>query len=220
MKKSFSLFVLLFHALAGISQGQYRYMPLGDSYTICEGIPKKECWPGLLTEHLSKEGLNITLVGNPSRTGFTTQDLIDIELPVFRAGHISFVTVMIGVNDWVQGVDSATFHRNLKIILDEVQKVLPDKKNLVLLTIPDFSATPEGKSYGNGRDISKGIAEFNAIIMQEAASRKLVCADVYPASQLMSSHPDLVSRDGLHPSAKEYVVWESIIYPLARNLLK
>ncbi len=38
-------------------------------------------------------------------------------------------------------------------------------KRIILLAIPNFLATPEGKKYRSGRDISKGIAHFNSITM-------------------------------------------------------
>ncbi len=58
------------------------------------------------------------------------------------------VTILIGVNDWVQGVNAKTFEANLRIILDRVMKAVPEIKNIVIVTIPDFPAS---------RDIAKGI---------------------------------------------------------------
>jgi hypothetical protein len=31
-----------------------KYLPLGDSYTICTGANEDESWPKILTEHLNK----------------------------------------------------------------------------------------------------------------------------------------------------------------------
>jgi len=36
----------------------------------------------------------------------------------------------------------------------------------------------------------------------------------------MGKDNSLVAADGLHPSAKEYAIWETLIYPVALNLLK
>jgi lysophospholipase L1-like esterase len=36
----------------------------------------------------------------------------------------------------------------------------------------------------------------------------------------MGKDKDLVAPDGLHPSAKEHKIWESLIYPAAFELLK
>jgi len=197
-----------------------RYVALGDSYTICEGALTEESWPSMMTKHLKDKGLNIELVANPSVTGWTTQNLIDNELQVFNSSNANFATLLIGVNDWVQKVDKEKFHSNLNYIIDFVQKRLPDKRNLVLVTIPDFGASPNGHKYNGGRDISEGISEFNAIIASEAKKRNLVIVDIFPTTQQMKGQADLVSLDGLHPSAKEYALWEKLISPAVYDLLK
>jgi acyl-CoA thioesterase-1 len=148
-----------------------RYVALGDSYTIGQGINTEDSWPNVLTKDINQKGLNIELVANPSRTGWTTQNLIDSELPIFIKSKPTFATLLIGVNDWVQGVSKEKFRDNFIFILNEVEKELPNKTNFVVVTIPDFSVTPTGKLYNNGRDISKGISEFNQIIKEEAQKK-------------------------------------------------
>lgn len=196
-----------------------RYVALGDSYTIGEGAEKEEAWPVLLTKHLQETGVKIELVANPSVTGWTTQDLIDKELPVFNSSNPTFATLLIGVNDWVQKVEKEKFHSNLNYIIDKVLEKLPNKKNLVLITIPDFSATPNGGKYGHGRDITEGIKEFNAIITGEANKRGIKMVDIFPTTQQMNNKPDHVATDGLHPSAKEYALWETSIFQEVAPLL-
>jgi len=197
-----------------------KYVALGDSYTIGEGVKHGEAFPDLLAKHLNLEGIDIVLSANPSVTGWTTKDLIENEIPVFDQIKPDFVTLLIGVNDWVQGVDSSTFHKNLNYILDHIQSLLPDKSKVLLITIPDFGVTPTGNRYSEGRDISKGITDFNNIIKAEARVRNLLVADIFPETQKMKDSPDLIAHDGLHPSAKEYALWEKIIYPVTCKLLK
>lgn len=196
-----------------------RYVALGDSYTICEGASWEESWPVILTEKLNRTGIPVTLVANPSRTGWTTRDLIDKELTIFDASNATFATLLIGVNDWVQGVTAEVFHTNLNFIIDHVQKKLPNKERLILITIPDFSVTPEGPKYAKERNISEGIAAFNSIIINEAKKRNLVYVDIFPVSLQMKDNPELISKDNLHPSAKEYAIWEGLIYPAVYKLL-
>jgi acyl-CoA thioesterase-1 len=197
-----------------------KYVALGDSYTICEGAKANEQWPAILAKHLTEQGIKTELVANPSRTGWTTQDLMDNELFVFDHAEADFVTLCIGVNDWVQEVDKKTFTKNLKFILDHIQKKLKDKSRLILLTIPDFSASTVGPMYSNGRDISAGIKEFNDVILAEAKKRKLQTVDLFKPSLEMKNDKSLEARDGLHPSAKEYAIWEDLILPVALKLLK
>lgn len=200
---------------------EINYISFGDSYTICTGITSfNEQWPTLLTKHLNQEGLAVKLIANPAKNGYSTQNVIDYELPLLKNNSIDFATLLIGVNDWVRGVDIKTYHKNLNFIIDEIQKKLSNKQQLILITIPDFSATPQGALYGNGRDITKGITEFNNIIKAEAVKRKLPCVDIFALTQAMKNKPDLIAKDGLHPSAKEYALWEELIYKQATAILK
>lgn len=189
------------------------YMPLGDSYTIGEGLPEDGRFPNQLVELLKKSGIEFRLGPNPARTGWTTQNLIDEELPLFKKTKPQFATLLIGVNDWVQKVPTETFRANFKYIVQEMLRVLPSKLNLVIVTIPDFSATPQGKKYSGGRDISAGIAEFNDIIKKESDQIGVKVVDIYYTTQQMKRDRSLIAEDGLHPSAAEYKLWAEMIAP-------
>lgn len=196
-----------------------KYIAFGDSYTICTGtVSEKEHWPNILTSHLNDAGIKTELTANPSRNGFTTQNVIDKELPLLTS-TIDFATLLIGVNDWVREIDKIKYQKNLIICIEAIQNKLNKKNNLILITIPDFGVTPQGALYSNGRNISKGISEFNNIIKSEAKKRGLLCVDVFTVSQTMQNDKELVAKDGLHPSAKEYSIWENLIFTAAKKLV-
>jgi acyl-CoA thioesterase I len=197
---------------------QIRYVAIGDSYSIGEGASPDESWPAVLTRHLNEKGLRVDLVANPSRTGWTTQQAIDRELPVFLSAKPNFATLQIGVNDWVQGVDAETFRKRFIFLVDRMLGVLRDKNRLLVVTIPDFGVTPTGPRYARGRNISEGIAAFNKIVTEESKKRGLQIVDVFELSKQMGKDRSLVAADGLHPSAKEYAEWEKIIFPAALQL--
>lgn len=203
-----------------LGKGEVKYLPLGDSYTICTGASAKESWPAILTSHLNETGVKTNLLDNPARNGYSTQNLIDFELPLVKKLKPDFVTLLIGVNDWVRQVPKETFKKNLKYILDEVEANISDKKKIILVTIPDFGVTPTGQYYSGGRDISKGLIEFNDEIKAEGKTRGLTVVDIFEISKKMKDDKTLVADDGLHPSAKEYAVWEKMILPEAVKLLK
>jgi lysophospholipase L1-like esterase len=196
-----------------------RYAVVGDSYSIGEGASERESWPALLVRHLAENGHRVELVSNPSRTGWTTLDAIERELPPFRAAQPDLGTLMIGVNDWVKGVEPAVFRVRLAHLMDEMLAILPNERRLLVVNIPDFSVTPDGPNYARGRDISSGLTSFNQIIAEEAQRRGLPLVDIFPASQEMRGHPELIAADGLHPSAEAYALWEQLIFPAARAAL-
>ncbi len=210
---------ILFLCFKNMDEGVVKYVALGDSYTIGTGANQNEAWPVLLTKHLNDAGIKTELVANPSKNGFSTQNLIDMELPVFDKSGATFVTLLIGVNDWVREVNATTYTKNLIFILDHVQKKLPNKNNILLITIPDFGVTPQGAYFSNDRDVSKGITEFNNIIKAEAKKRGLPVVDIFEISKQMKDNTELTAKDGLHPSAKEYAIWEGLILPEAKKLL-
>src|ERR1700731_2686662 len=207
-------------AQSNIEKEKIRYAVIGDSYSCGEGASPKESWPALLTQHLNAQGLRVDLVSNPSVTGWTTKDAIDRELPKLINANPNFATLLIGVNDWVQGIDETTFRNRVSYLLDQMLAVLPNKKRLLVVTIPDFGVTPTGPKYARGRNIHDGITQFNKIVTEEARKRGLEVVDILPLSKKMGHDKSLVAKDGLHPSAKAYAEWERLIFPVTLELLK
>lgn len=195
-----------------------RYLPIGDSYTIGEGASEAQAWPTLLTAQLQATGVAITLVDNPARTGWTTQQAIDYELPLIKKYNANFVTVLLGVNDYVQGVSVTMFKQRFGYLLDEIMKTIP-ADHIVVVTIPDFSVTPTGKLFGNPAESSHGIEEFNTSLTTLAEERHINVVDIFSLSQAAGTDPSLVAPDGLHPSALRYAEWEEVIYPVIHRLL-
>ena len=206
--------------MAQTNPQKIRYAVVGDSYSCGEGAKPGESWPSVMTQHLKAQGLDIELVSNPSVTGWTTKDAIDKELPKFVRSDPNFATLLIGVNDWVQGVDELSFRNRLSYLLDSMLAVLPNKKRLLVVTIPDFGVTPTGPKYSRGRNIHEGIMQFNRVVTEEARKRGLQVVDIFPLSKKMGLDKSLVAKDGLHPSAKAYAEWEKLIFPAALELLK
>ena len=195
-----------------------RYVALGDSYTIGTGAIPEESWPAVLTRRLQEKNISIQLMANLGRNGWTSQNVIEYQLPVLKKLKPNFVTLLIGTNDWVQGVPPETFRKNIKFLMDEILATVPSQNSFVVLTVPDFSLMPSGHFYGGGRNISQGLAAFNAIIQEEAKKRNLLVVDIYTFSQTLESDSSLVSSDGLHPSAKAYALWADFILPQVEKL--
>jgi lysophospholipase L1-like esterase len=216
----FALLLVLLRANAEVQVNKIRYAVIGDSYSCGEGAKPSESWPSLLMQQLKSQGVDVDVVSNPSVTGWTTKDAIDKELPKFVNSNPNFATLLIGVNDWVQGVDETTFRNRFSYLLDQMLAVLPNKKRFLVVTIPDFGVTPTGPKYARGRNIHEGITQFNKIVTEEAHKRGLEVVDIFPLSKKMGHDKSLVAKDGLHPSAKAYAEWEKIIFPAALELLK
>jgi acyl-CoA thioesterase-1 len=188
------------------------YLPLGDSYTIGESVAEFERWPNQLADSFERTGRSLQILENPAVTGYTTQDLITYELPLVGKLKPEFVTVLIGVNDYVQGVGIERFSANMELIVMRLRKQMHRPENILLVTIPDYAKTPAGASYGDPLVASRCILQMNDVIILAAKGAGLPCADIFEVSQLVRNDPGLVAPDGLHPSALQYRAWVRIIY--------
>lgn len=191
--------------------GAIRYLPLGDSYTIGESVAENDRWPNQLTAKYAATDKTLQIIANPSITGYTSQNLIDHELPLVDSLRPDFVSVLIGVNDYVQGIEAQTFHKNLDYIVKTLKQKLKEPGNIVLVTIPDFGKTRAGAQFGSPAQSETGIIAFNNIIKEVALAHEVSVADIFPVSQAVASDPSLTADDGLHPSAKQYAIWTEII---------
>ncbi len=200
------------------SADEIRYVAIGDSYTIGLGISESSRWPNVLTNHLRQRGININLIANPAVSGYTVRDAATLELPVIEKIKPDFVTVLIGANDNFGQKDTKLFRQELEELLNKLQSILTNPKNIVLITIPDHSKSPASIGYQT-QDVSKLIEEYNQAIRDEANKRDLRVADIFPISQTMTDNEDYIS-DGLHPSAKGYAKWEEVIFPVVFEFLK
>lgn len=193
------------------------YVALGDSYTIGTSVGADDRWPDQLVRALRPE-INLRLAANLGVDGYTSSDLIAVELPQLDDLDLEFVTVLIGVNDVVKGVPAATYKENVGTILDDLRGRVPADRILVVST-PDYTLTPEGGHYGDPDRQRGRIRRFNAILRGEAEERGLTFVDITAVSDLVSADRTLIADDGLHPSGKQYAGWVELIAPQARALL-
>lgn len=191
-----------------------RYVALGDSYTIGISVAEAERWPNQLVAVEPR----LELVANLGVNGYATRDVIDRELPQLDQLEPGFVTLLIGVNDVVQRVPTPLYRWNLEQILDDlVARVGPTR--IVAVTTPDYTVTPSGAEYGDPARQSDAIRACNSILQELAGSRLIRVVDVYDLSLAAGDDPTLVAADGLHPSAAQYVLWMSRIFPAVHQML-
>ena len=193
-----------------------RYVALGDSYTIGTSVAESERWPNQLVERL--ESPSLELVANLAVNGYTSRDLIEDELPRLDALDAEFVSLLIGVNDVVQGVPEARYAENVEAILDELLDRLPSER-IVTVATPDYTVTPQGDAYGDPVAQSAGIRRNNEILRDRAGARGIAYVDTYDLSLRVRDDPSLVAGDGLHPSGAQYALWVERILPVVAGLI-
>lgn len=218
----FLLFIFIpifFLPFSAVANSPVRYVALGDSYTEGTGLPAGQGWPDQLVDFLQAQGVPVELAANLGRNGFSCEDVIQAQLPKLDGLNPDFVTLQVGVNDWVRGKSEQEFAECYSVLAASLEKIL-SKERIVLITIPDFSVTPQGGRFGHRGAIAAGLAKFNAIISEVARRRGLQVVDVFELSREMGTDPQLVAPDGLHPSAEEYRKWVERIGPVVDEMLK
>jgi len=196
-----------------------RYVALGDSYTIGTATRSAaERWPDQLVIRLGPQPPTLDLVANLAVNGFTSRDVVEVELPRLDTLNPEFCSLLMGVNDVVQGVSEATFRANASTILDHLLRRLPPARIVVVAT-PDYTVTPQGEAYGDPARQSAGIRRNNDILRELASARLIAYVDAYDLSLRARDDPSLVADDGLHPSGAQYALWVDRIEPSVRALL-
>lgn len=191
-----------------------RYVALGDSYTIGTSVEEAERWPNQLVAVEAR----LELVANLGVNGFTSHDVIAHELPQLDELAPDFASINVGVNDVVQRVPPAQYQRNVGTILDELIARV-GHRHVLAITIPDYTVTPSGHQYGDPVRQADAIRTVNQLLTHEAEGRLVRVVDVHDISLQVADNPALVARDGLHPSAEQYVLWVARIYPAVRAML-
>jgi acyl-CoA thioesterase I len=191
-----------------------RYVALGDSYTIGTSVSERERWPDQLVARLPQ----LELVANLGVNGFTSRDVIEVELPQLGGLRPELITLLIGVNDVVQGVPVETYRQNVVQILDDAVDRVGAARVLVVTT-PDYTVTPSGADYGDPVQQSAGIRANNAIITEVARGLGIQVVDIYDISLGAATDRGLVASDGLHPSGAQYRLWVELVAPAVSAML-
>lgn len=196
----------------------YRYLALGDSYTIGESVAANERWPNQLARSLADEGIRteVTIIAH---TGWTVDELcksIEADPPL---GTYDLVTLLIGVNDQYRGHSVEEYKQDFRFVLGKaVEFAGGDPRKVIVLSIPDWSNTPFAASRAP-EPISQEIDAFNAVNLEETRNAGAQYVDITNFTRTPMDDIESVSDDGLHPSPHMYALWAEKVLPMALQVL-
>ena len=198
----------------------YRYLALGDSYTIGQSVPATARWPNQLQRLLSSEGVQIE-VTVIARTGWTVDELWQGIQKNPPTGTYDLVTLLIGVNDQYRNYPIAGYRDDFKFMLGKaIEYAGDDPTKVIVLSIPDWGYTPFAATSPSTEPISQQIDEFNAINFEETENAGANYVDVTVISRMGMDDFELIAGDQLHPSGKMYAMWSEKVLPIALKILK
>ena len=199
-----------------------RYLALGDSYTIGEGVDARDRWPRQLARALRAAGIPLQAPTTIAATGWTTDELdaaIDEHTP---ATDFDFASLLVGVNDQYRGRDVRGYSTAFDGLLARTIGFAGGRAARVLvLSIPDWGCTPFGAA--SGRDLARIASElddYNALARAACLRHGVAFVDITPVSRALGNEAGMLAADGLHPSAAMYAEWTQRALPVVTRLLR
>ena len=201
-----------------------RYLALGDSYTIGEGVEDAGRWPMQLAKAVREAGIAIADPRIIATTGWTTDELAAAMDAAEPLGEWDFVSLLIGVNNQYRGRTVDDYVGEFARLLQRAIALVNGRTDRVLvLSIPDWGATAFGRA--SGRDVGR-IAEeldaYNAAARDICAAQGVAFVDITAISRDGRDDgdaPAMLADDGLHPSSAQYTQWTRQALPVAMGLL-
>ena len=198
-----------------------RFLALGDSYTIGEGVASDERWPDQLAQRLRADGIAIDDPQIVATTGWSTDELAAaMDVQQFTPPY-ALVSLLIGVNNQYRERPLDNYRAEfVDLLARAVALAGARRERVIVVSIPDWGVTRFARS--KGRDaarIASEIDAFNAAARTIAANSGIVFVDITADSRAAGDADDLLVADGLHPSATQYARWTALIAPFAHAAL-
>ena len=192
-----------------------RYLALGDSYTIGEGVADHERWPDQLVQLLRERDVNVEDPDIIARTAWTTDELSDAIASDKPRGKYDLVTLLVGVNDQYRSRPVQSFAAEFELLLRRAKGFAGRRASRVIaISIPDWGATP----FAEGRDrarIARDVDAYNTRAGELATAVGTRWVDITEITRRMQNSPALAAADGLHPSGAMYRQWAELLMPVA-----
>lgn len=192
------------------------YVAIGASDAVGVGAddPNTQGYVPLLIARLPahSQALNLGINGNVVHSALTN------ELPAAIADRPTLVTVWMVGNDFRGCTPLDQYRADLNTLLAQLQSQtharvfvanLPDMSQLPFFQngAPQAAACLQGQTTAQ---IRAQVVRWNVAIAAVAAQHGAVLVDLFSSS--LAGHPDLVSRDGFHPSSAGYKVLADLFW--------
>ena len=186
-----------------------RFLALGDSYTIGEGVAEAQRWPNQWAAALRALGAEIDAPRIIAQTGWTTDELSAAMDALEPLGQWDLVSLLIGVNNQYRGRDLQNYREEFSALLERAIALAGgDAGRVLVLSIPDWGVTPFARD--GKRDLARiadQIDDYNAVNRDVSESRGAVWRDITDLTRDFGARRDMLADDGLHPSGAMYALW-------------
>lgn len=197
--------------LPGDHAAEVVYVALGDS--TVEGIGASStdaAYVGRLHARL-REHYPRAVLHNLGAGGATSADVLggQLQRAVELGPHL--VTLSVGPNDITGRVPVEAYDRNVSAILARLRE--ETRAVVVVNSLPDLAVTPRFRRTPMADAVGRLSIRFNETLARRVDEHGFVLVDLYHPSQAeVPARPDLVSRDGYHPSDAGYARWAELLW--------
>lgn len=195
------------------------YVALGTSETAGIGLEDlplrlRFAWPQIFyNEALSRASTYY----NFAIPGISTTQALERELPGAVAVHPTVATVFFTLDDLVAGVSPTDYEQNLDTIVRSLRQA--GATTVLIATAPHIdglpaftacsgtAATQEPCPLGPGvalpplQQVDGAIDVYDAAVQSVASREGAIVVDLRSESYNITTHPEYIASDGLHPSA-------------------
>ncbi|MBF4506524.1 SGNH/GDSL hydrolase family protein [Flavobacterium sp. JLP] len=200
------------------------YLALGDSYTIGQSVCETCRFPEQLKTSLKalypQTNFSLKIIAT---TGWTTTNLIQAIKEQNPSSDYDLVTLLIGVNNQYQGKDFSKYESEFPELANKaIQLAKGDKKNVIVISIPDYAYTSFGMMFGTeGRmKITEEINKYNTFAENYCIKQGITFVSITEITRQGLANPSLVTTDGLHPSEAAYKLFVEKMMPKVKVALQ
>jgi acyl-CoA thioesterase-1 len=198
------------------------YLALGDSYTIGQSVCETCRFPEQLKSSLKslypQSNFSLKVIAT---TGWTTTNLISAINTQNPDSNYDLVTLLIGVNNQYQGKDFSIYEKEFpQLVSKAIMLAKGDKKNVIVVSIPDYAYTPFGKMSMNQEKITAEINKYNTFAENYCMMNAVTFVSITDITRQGLNNPGLVATDGLHPSEQAYKMFVEKMLPEVKMALQ
>jgi acyl-CoA thioesterase I len=200
------------------SSKQFKYLALGDSYTIGQSVCETCRFPEQLKANLQSTFVNDTFsLQIVAQTGWTTTNLISAINNSNPINDFDLVTLLIGVNNQYQNKPFLIYEQEFPQLVNRaIILAKGDKSKIIVVSIPDYAFT----TFGNGSTtISTQIDAYNTFAQNFCTQNNIDFVNITDITRQGLMNTNLVASDGLHPSQLAYSKFVERLLPIAIRIL-
>ncbi len=188
-----------------------KYLALGDSYTVGEGLPFAENFPSQTQTLFNQEQvIKMDIPKIIAVTGWTTDELsAGIDAANIDDQVFDFVSLLIGVNNQYRGRDLAEYEVQFTALLERAIAFSKEgNKRVFVLSIPDWGITPFAQTKAvDAAKVAQEIDAFNQVKQKVCKNHEVHFIDITPSTRIFGKHESYLVADGLHYGTSEYGRW-------------